>query len=79
MLREVEKIEQLLEVLPDSPTVYAAWKTLVVKHKVLGVKVHDVKLVAVMRVHGVSRILTFNAADFARYDVEAVQPADLVP
>jgi predicted nucleic acid-binding protein len=42
---------------------------------VSGVQVHDARLVAAMRVHGVKRILTFNERDFARYaDVEAVHP-----
>jgi hypothetical protein len=38
---EVEKIERLLALLPDSPAVYRGWKRLVIKHGVLGVKVHD--------------------------------------
>src|ERR1035438_4639422 len=45
-LGEVEKIEGLLTLLPDSPAVYAEWKRLVVMHAVLGAKVHDAKLVA---------------------------------
>ena len=37
--------------------------------------VHDARLVAAMRIHGVKRILTFNHKDFARYaEVEAVHP-----
>lgn len=77
-LSELEKIERLLTVLPDVPPIYAEWKRLVVKHSVLGTKVHDAKLVAAMKVHGVSRILTFNTQDFARYDVEAVHPSSLL-
>jgi predicted nucleic acid-binding protein len=39
------------------------------------VQVHDARLVAAMRVHGVKRILTFNDKDFARYtDIEAEHP-----
>jgi len=54
-LGEVEKIERLLAILPDSPAIYAEWCRLVVKHDVLGVKVHDARLVAAMNVHGVKR------------------------
>ena len=36
-----------------------------------GAKVHDTRLVAAMNVHGVGRILTFNANDFTRYGVES--------
>ncbi|HXB75035.1 MAG TPA: type II toxin-antitoxin system VapC family toxin [Candidatus Acidoferrales bacterium] len=78
-LGEVEKIERLLALLPDSPAVYGEWKRLVIKHCVLGVKVHDAKLVAAMNVHGVRRILTFNVGDFARYQIEVIHPAALVP
>jgi predicted nucleic acid-binding protein len=78
-MAEVEKIEQFLEVLPDSSAVYDKWKQLVLTHRVLGSKVHDAKLVAMMNVHGVKKILTLNPADFARYDIEAIHPASLLP
>jgi predicted nucleic acid-binding protein len=77
-LTEVEKIEGFLTVLPDSPAVYAEWKRLVVRHTVLGSKVHDARLVATMNVHGIRRILTFNTADFARYDIDAVHPESML-
>jgi predicted nucleic acid-binding protein len=77
-LAELEKIERFLTVLPDSPAVYGEWKRLVVQHSVLGSKVHDAKLVATMKVHGIRRILTFNTDDFARYDIEAIHPLSLL-
>lgn len=77
-LGELETIERFLTLLPDSPSVYGEWKRLVLKHNVLGSKVHDAKLVATMNMHGVRRILTFNTMDFVRYDIEAIHPSDLV-
>jgi predicted nucleic acid-binding protein len=77
-LTEVEKIERVLTLLPDSPASYAEWKRLVATHTVSGVNVHDVRLVALMNVHGVRRILTFNTGDFARFDVEALHPSAVV-
>lgn len=77
-LGEVEKIERVLTILPESPAACAEWKRLVSSHGVMGSKVHDAKLVAAMKVHGVGAILTFNIDDFARYDVEALHPASLV-
>jgi hypothetical protein len=42
------------------------------------VKVHDVRLAAAMNIHGVTSLLTLNAADFAPYEhVSAVQPGAL--
>jgi predicted nucleic acid-binding protein len=77
-LREIDKIEDLLTLLPESPASYAEWKRLVVKHSVLGSKVHDTRLVAAMNVHGIRKILTFNTGDFLRYEVEAVHPASVL-
>ncbi|MEA2731442.1 MAG: hypothetical protein QOF70_5917 [Acetobacteraceae bacterium] len=77
-LREVSNIERTLTLLPESPTTYAEWKRLVVEHNVLGTKVHDTRLVAAMNVHGIKRILTFNTGDFARFAVEAINPATLL-
>jgi hypothetical protein len=54
--------------LPDSLAVHAAWRKLFVTHGVSGVQVHDARLAAAMRVHGVKRTLTFNDRDFARCD-----------
>jgi predicted nucleic acid-binding protein len=73
-LAEVEKIEAAFELLPDTPALYAEWKGLVVRHRVIGAKVHDARLVAAMNVHGVRRLLTLNAADFTRYPIEVLQP-----
>lgn len=52
---EVEKFETALTLLPDTPALYPEWKRLVVQHNVLGVKVHDTRLVAAMNVHNVRR------------------------
>ncbi len=77
-LVEVEKIERATELLPDTPAMYGEWKRLVVQHGVMGVKVHDARLVAAMNVHGVRRLLTFDAGDFARYGIEVLQPPSVL-
>src|SRR5262249_6942050 len=63
----VRQLEQLFQILPDTPGIYAVWRQLVVRYAVQGVQVHDAKLVAWMQVHGVTHILTLNPGDFARY------------
>ena len=77
-LGEVEKIERFLTLLPDTPAVYGEWRRLVVHHAVLGVKVHDARLVATMNVHGIRRLLTFDAGDFVRYPIDVLLPSGLV-
>jgi predicted nucleic acid-binding protein len=75
---EVDKIETALELLPDSPAMYAEWKRLVVRHGVMGAKVHDARLVAAMNANRVHRLLTFNISDFVRYGIEVLQPGSVL-
>jgi predicted nucleic acid-binding protein len=73
--RRARLFEDNLRLLPDSLAVHQEWRRLLVVHNVSGAQVHDARLVAAMRVHGVKRILTFNEKDFARYtDIEAIHP-----
>lgn len=77
VLREVEKIEGFLTLLPDTAATYAEWKRLVVQHSVTGAKVHDARLAAIMKVHEIERILTFNVDDFTRYGFEVLNPISI--
>lgn len=71
----VDRIEQTFALLPDDPKIYDDWKRLVLLHRIVGNRVYDARLVAVMLVHRIGRILTFNIADFARYGVGVLHPA----
>ena len=64
---ELTRLEALFPPLPESPAVFAEWRRLVVAHSVLGKNAHDARLVAAMRTHGVTHLLTFNVADFSRF------------
>ena|SRR5437016_5382800 len=78
--RLLRLVERLFSVLPDLPAVYPQWRQLVVAFGVSGVQVHDACLVAAMRVHSVTHILTFNVIDFVRYaalGIVAVDPLTL--
>ena len=73
--RRAKLFERKLRLLPDTLAIHEVWRELLVTHSVSGVQVHDARLVAAMRVHGVKRIVTFNSKDFARYaDGEAIHP-----
>ena len=75
---ELTKLEGFFEILSESAVSYAAWKTLLVTHRVSGVQVHDARLVAVMQAHGLISILTFDTG-FSRFPgIKVVQPADIV-
>jgi len=78
--QEVSNIEKSLTLLPEVPAIYGAWKQIVTTYKVQGVKVHDARLIAIMGVHDVESILTFNTADFERFaDIRAIHPSSLPP
>jgi predicted nucleic acid-binding protein len=65
--RRVRLIERVFTVLEETPAVYPEWRRLVVVNSVIGVQVHDARIVAVMNVHGITHVLTLNGADFSRY------------
>lgn len=75
---EVTAIEQGMVLLPDTEAVYHEWRRLLLTHSVSGVKVHDARLVAAMKVHRVRHLLTLNPDDFTRYtDIAVMHPASV--
>lgn len=76
--QKAKLIERYCELLPDSAATHQEWRRLVVKHAVLGVVIHDARLVAAMNIHGVTQILTFNKDDFKRYSgITVVSPDEI--
>lgn len=63
----VKAIEKLGVVLPFSDRAYGEWRRLVVAHQIVGVAVHDARLVATMMAANIQHILTLNESDFRRY------------
>jgi predicted nucleic acid-binding protein len=75
---EIDRLLQVFRFLPDDPAVFNEWLHLVREYGVSGVKVHGARLVAVMRVYGLTQILTFNPLDFNRYEgIVVVHPQTL--
>ena len=64
---DLTDILDLFRLLRDERAVFECWRDLVAEHEVRGKAVHDGRLVAAMVRHHVTHLLTFNAADFARY------------
>ncbi len=76
--QELTKLKTLFGILPDTADILPQWEQLVVKHQVLGKQVHDTRLVAAMKVHNVTHLLTFNTSDFKRYDgITVVNPSSV--
>jgi predicted nucleic acid-binding protein len=73
--RRARVIERYFRLLPDSAATYHEWRQLLLRHTVSGVQVHDARLIASMKVYGITHLLTFNAEDFTRYpDITVVDP-----
>ena len=73
--QELIRLERFFSLLSESSEVYEEWKRLVTSYGVMGVQVHDARLVAAMNVYSIRRILTFNADDFTRYKfIEVLTP-----
>lgn len=58
--------ETAFPLLKETPDIYPAWKAIVEGVGIIGKQVHDARLIAVCHVHGISHLLTFNDAHFAR-------------
>ncbi|OWK36594.1 type II toxin-antitoxin system VapC family toxin [Fimbriiglobus ruber] len=64
---ELSKLEATFPPLTDPADLFTRWKALVIAYQCAGKVAHDARLVAAMNAHGITRILTFNGRDFARY------------
>jgi hypothetical protein len=57
----------------------AIWKQLVVRHGVMGVQIHDARLVALLTAHALTHLLTLSPADFLRYKgITVLTPAGVL-
>ena len=78
--RQLKIIERAFSVMLDVPEIYAEWKKIVFAFGVSGAKVHDARLVAIMRSREINHILSFNTSDFIRYaplGIVALDPVTL--
>lgn len=77
--RRFNAVVRKMTLLPETEGIYLVWLRLLQAHEVRGVQVHDAHLAAVLEVHQVTHLLTFNGADFKRFPhIVAVHPQDLV-
>ncbi len=74
--RDLRYLEAQFGVWYDVPVIYDEWRRLVVTYGISGVQVHDARLAAAAHMHGITHLLTYNVADFARYSafLTAVHP-----
>lgn len=75
---ELERLLQLFWLLPYTPEVVQEWQRIVIAEGVTGKQTHDAHLAAIMQVHSVPTILTFNSEHFKRFSgVIALHPSEV--
>ena len=77
----IQKLLAAFPLLPDHPDTFPLWLEQVQQFGVSGLQTHDCRIVAFMRAHGVTNLLTLNGKDFQRYaplGIVVVAPADVV-
>lgn len=75
---EIATLRRFFRLLPSLPDTLEAWHRIVVSQNSIGKQSHDAHLVAVMQVHAVTGILTFNGGHFQRYPgITVLDPAQI--
>jgi predicted nucleic acid-binding protein len=69
---QLKAFEQFTTFTADTPAVHENWRRLVIQHQVSGKDAHDAGYIAAMQTHSIQRILTFDTADFRRYEPHIV-------
>mgnify|MGYP002086948034 CR=1 FL=1 len=75
--RKVNLIQKHFELLPDTPATFTEWRKLVSDYRVIGVQIHDTKLVASMNVHKIEYLVTLNEKDLKRFSIKVINPKDI--
>ncbi len=65
--------------LADTEAIFDEWLRLVSSLQIKGKRAHDARLRAVMSVHGISNLLTFNTEDFSSFpNITIAHPNDIL-
>jgi predicted nucleic acid-binding protein len=67
-LHNVRKFVEAFSLLDENSESVARLQTIMENFDVGGKQIHDANIVAVMLVHGVKRLLTYNLDDFKKFD-----------
>lgn len=78
LIADVVAYQSAFQVADETPAVTAHLLSLRTAFPTAGKQVHDANIVATMQAHGVPRLLTHNAADFARF-ASAISIEPMVP
>lgn len=71
----LQYFQRRFTLLPDRADLVDRWHAIVRTFGIKGFKAHDVRFVAAMQTHSISRLLTFNANDFKAFSITIIDPA----
>ena len=78
-LVRLNEVKQVFDLLDETPAVRPLWEALVTRYHVKGKSAHDARLVAAMKAHGLTTLLTFNQQHFTRYrDLTILTPEEVL-
>ncbi len=65
--------------IPETSEIFTNWFQLVTTYNIKGKRTHDLRLLAVMKSHNITHLLTFNPRDFIKVpNLTIVHPQDLI-
>lgn len=74
--QELAVLKDLFRLLTEPSSIFEEWERLVTTCRVSGRATHDARLAATMRLHCITKILTFNGSDFRRFPgITVLDPA----
>lgn len=75
---EIDAILDQFLFLEDTPIIFQHWMRMVTSLALKGKRIHDCRLVAVMKAYEIGSLLTFNSEDFNAYaDITLVHPQEV--
>ena len=76
--RQIEDLVQIVPLLPDPSELTEHLLMVCVLAEVRGKQVHDARLAVLVKLHGLSGILTRNGSDFTRFGIQALTTDELL-
>jgi len=74
---DIQAFLRQFDLLPDTETLLQVWHDIVRNYSVSGRQVWDARIAALMQIHSVTTLLTYNPLDFQRYDfITALSPSE---
>jgi predicted nucleic acid-binding protein len=77
-----KKINQIIAqfiLLEETSDIFFYWLQLVTDYNIKGKRTHDIRLLAVMKTHNITHLLTLNPKDFIQLpEITIIQPQELI-